>query len=87
MARDDSHLGPQAMKMIGEGIAQDIAAPNRESLGWFAHEVGMTYEYEDKRRPMDVATKGLPSPTPSAFPATALTPDQPPFRGSQPAQS
>lgn len=30
------HLGPEAHKMIGEGIAQDIAQSHGES--WFAHE-------------------------------------------------
>jgi hypothetical protein len=30
------HLGPEAMKMIGEGIAKDIAG-NRGNA-WFAHE-------------------------------------------------
>ena len=36
------HLGPEAMKMIGEGTAQDIAANRRDS--WFAHEIEMTNE-------------------------------------------
>lgn len=30
------HLGPEAHKMIGEGIAQDIAESHGDS--WFAHE-------------------------------------------------
>ena len=34
--RDDMHLGPEAMKMIGEGIAKDISE-NRGNA-WFAHE-------------------------------------------------
>lgn len=34
--RDDMHLGPEAMKMIGEGIAKDITE-NRGNA-WFAHE-------------------------------------------------
>ena len=36
------HLGPEAMKMIGEGIAQDIASNRGES--WFAHEITITKE-------------------------------------------
>ena len=32
------HLGPEAMKMIGVGIAQDISG-NRGNA-WFAHEHG-----------------------------------------------
>ena len=36
--RDDMHLGPEAMKMMGEGIAQDIAVNRGDS--WFAHEIG-----------------------------------------------
>lgn len=43
------HLGPEAMKMIGEGIAQDIAA-NR-ATSWFAHEVEETYEDEESPLP------------------------------------
>lgn len=73
------------MKMIGEGIAQDIAS-NRGSLGWFAHEVYMTYEDDDTSLPMGVATKDLSSPTPSASPTTASTPGQPPALQSQPTQ-
>lgn len=30
------HLGPEAMKMIGEGIAKDII--ENRSNAWFAHE-------------------------------------------------
>lgn len=30
------HLGPEAMKMIGEGIAKDIAENRGDA--WFAHE-------------------------------------------------
>ncbi|KAL8729351.1 MAG: hypothetical protein Q9181_005038 [Wetmoreana brouardii] len=33
---DDMHLGPEAHKMIGQGIAQDIAESHGDS--WFAHE-------------------------------------------------
>ena len=36
------HLGPEAMKMIGEGIAQDIASNRGGS--WFAHEITITKE-------------------------------------------
>lgn len=82
MKRDDTHLGNEAMKMIGEGIAQDIAS-NRGSLGWFAHEVYMTYEDDDTSLP---ATNDLSSSTPSASPATASTPGQPPALQSQPTQ-
>ena len=39
------HLGPEAMKMIGQGIAQDIAANHATS--WFAHEVEESYEDEE----------------------------------------
>ncbi len=70
MERDDTHLGNEAMRMIGEGIAQDIAS-NRGSLGWFAHEVYMTYEDDDKSVPIVAATIGLSSPAPSNSPATA----------------
>lgn len=31
------HLGPEAMKMIGEGIAKDIAENRGDA--WFAHEI------------------------------------------------
>ena len=34
--RDDMHLGPAAMQMIGEGIAKDIAENRGDA--WFAHE-------------------------------------------------
>ena len=30
------HLGPEAMKMIGEGIAKDISENRGDA--WFAHE-------------------------------------------------
>ena len=43
--RDDMHLGPKAMKMIGQGIAQDIAAIRATS--WFAHDVEESYEDEE----------------------------------------
>lgn len=38
------HLGSEAMKMIGQGIAQDIAANGATS--WFADEVEESYEDE-----------------------------------------
>ena len=34
--RDEMHLGPEAHKMIGQGIAADVAESHGES--WFAHE-------------------------------------------------
>ena len=34
--RDEMHFGPEAMKMIGEGIARDIAENRGDA--WFAHE-------------------------------------------------
>ena len=34
------HLGPEAMKMIGEGIAQDIASNRGDS--WLAQEITVT---------------------------------------------
>lgn len=39
---DDIHFGDEGMKMIGEGIAQDIIASARENSGWFAHEIDTT---------------------------------------------
>ncbi len=39
------HLGPEAMKIIGQGIAQDIAA-NRVT-SWFAQDVQESYEDEE----------------------------------------
>ena len=36
------HLGPEAMKMIGQGIAQDIAT--NDATSWFAHDVKESYE-------------------------------------------
>lgn len=85
MKRDDTHLGNEAMRMIGEGIAQDIAS-NHGSLGWFAHEAYVTYEDDDTRPPIDAATKGLSSPTLSASPMTPSPPDQPPPLEGQPTQ-
>ena len=43
------HLGPEAMKMIGQGIAQDISA-NR-ATSWFAGEVEESYEDEETPLP------------------------------------
>ena len=40
--RDDMHLGPEAMRMIGEGIADDIAS-NRDNA-WFSHEPETTHD-------------------------------------------
>lgn len=45
------HLGPEAMKMIGQGIAQDIAA-NR-ATSWFVHQVEESYEDEETPLPQD----------------------------------
>lgn len=45
------HLGPEAMKMIGQGIAQDIAASHATS--WFAHEVEEYHEDEQNVIPQD----------------------------------
>ena len=36
------HLGPEAMKMIGQGISQDIAATS-----WFADDVERSNEDEE----------------------------------------
>ncbi|KAL8952912.1 MAG: hypothetical protein Q9222_001202 [Ikaeria aurantiellina] len=43
---DDMHLGPEAHKMIGQGIAQDIAENHGDS--WFAHEKAETSKETDK---------------------------------------
>jgi len=48
------HLGPKAMKIIGESIAHDIAA-NREH-SWFSHDIEVTYE-ED---PVDQSPTVIP---------------------------
>ncbi len=79
------HLGNEAMRMIGESIAQDVVS-NRESLGWFAHEVYVTNEDDDESLPKDVTTRGLSSSATSDSPSTALPPEQPPPRESQPRQ-
>ena len=39
------HLGPEAMKMIGQGISQDIAANHAAS--WFADDVERGNEDEE----------------------------------------
>ena len=39
------HLGPEAMKMIGQGISQDIAANHATS--WFADDVERSNEDEE----------------------------------------
>ena len=53
------HLGPEAMKMIGEGIAQDIAS-NR-AASWFAHEVEESYEDEESAPPKDSHAEDQPT--------------------------
>ncbi|KAF6230343.1 hypothetical protein HO133_004683 [Letharia lupina] len=58
---DDMHLGPEAMKMIGQGIAQDIAA-NR-ATSWFAHAVEESYEDEDEEAPLPQDPHPEDSPT------------------------
>lgn len=45
------HLGPEAMKMIGQGIAQDIGG--NYATSWFAHEVEESYEDEGDPSPQD----------------------------------
>lgn len=55
------HLGPEAMKMIGQGIAQDIAA-NR-GTSWFAHAVEESYEDEDEEAPLPQDPHPEDSPT------------------------
>lgn len=39
---DDIHFGDNGMKMIGEGIAQDIVASAGKNSGLFAHEIDTT---------------------------------------------
>ena len=58
------HLGPEAMKMIGEGIAQDIASNRGDS--WFAHEITIT-----KEAPSSAASNREPSADPSPAEANA----------------
>ena len=47
------HLGPEAMKMIGEGIAQDIAVNSATNGGnsWFAQEHEGTFEDDEEPPP------------------------------------
>lgn len=45
------HLGPEAMKMIGQGIALDLAA--NYATSWFAHEVEESYKDENSSPPKD----------------------------------
>ena len=56
------HLGPEAMKMIGEGIAQDIAA-NQGT--WFAHETNTTSNDKDTSSPGSPSSEISPDITPS----------------------
>ncbi|KAL8968736.1 MAG: hypothetical protein Q9183_002321 [Haloplaca sp. 2 TL-2023] len=46
---DGMHLGPEAHKMIGQGIAQDIADSQGDS--WFAHEQDDSKEADPKTGP------------------------------------
>ena len=45
------HLGPEAMKIIGESIAHDIAANGENS--WFAHDTKTTYSDPSPKSPVD----------------------------------
>lgn len=56
------HLGPEAMKMIGQGIAQDVAANRANS--WFAREAESSYDDDDD----DDETPILPNPRPGVQP-------------------
>ena len=49
ISRDGMHLGPEAHKMIGQGIAQDIA--DSQSDSWFAHEQDDSKESGPKTGP------------------------------------
>ena len=49
------HLGPEAMRMIGQGIAQDIAATRAAS--WFADEVEEVYEDDKTALPQESAAE------------------------------
>ena len=66
------HLGPEAMKLIGEGIAHDIAAPDHGSL-WFAHDIETTHGDKETSRPLDTPAVTLPLPTSSAPPNAQAT--------------
>ncbi|KAL6717409.1 hypothetical protein ACLMJK_005324 [Lecanora helva] len=57
---DDMHLGPGAMKMLGEGIANDIA-----DNSWFGHSDEMEYKDEHSFHGQDPSSRVLPTPTPS----------------------
>ena len=48
------HLGPEAMRMIGQGIAQDIAA--KRATSWFADEIEEVYEDDGTALPQDPVT-------------------------------
>lgn len=87
---DDWQLGPQAMKMIGEGIAQDITS-NRGSLGWFAQEVDKADEDKDEDKAKILPPEALPkNASLPSLPATTANntspPDQAPQSESQPTQ-
>ena len=49
------HLGPEAMRMIGQGIAQDIAA--KRATSWFADEVEEVYEDDETALPQESAAE------------------------------
>ena len=55
--RDEMHLGPEAHKMIGQGIAQDIAESHGDA--WFAHEQA---EPSSAAPSVSARTSGSPSP-------------------------
>ena len=56
------HLGPEAMRLIGEGIAHDIAASN-DGSSWFAHDIETIYEDKETPRPLGKPAATLPLPT------------------------
>ena len=49
------HLGPEAMRMIGQGIAQDIAA--KRATSWFADEIEEVYEDDEIALPQESAAE------------------------------
>lgn len=55
------HLGPEAMKIIGESIAHDIAANGENS--WFAHDIETTYGEVKEPRPEGLLTEIPPANT------------------------
>lgn len=63
------HLGPEAMKIIGESIAHDIAA-NREN-SWFAHDIEITYE--DAKDSSPLREDPPPESPPIESPANTFT--------------